>query len=54
MLNVAMQLRSVYWTKMYLNDSLQFFFVIIITMVEIISVIIIFLSFLWAMLVLYI
>ena len=26
MLNVAMQLRSVYKTKMYLNDSLQIFF----------------------------
>ena len=26
MLNVAMQLRSVYWTKMYQNDSLQIFF----------------------------
>ena len=31
MLNVAMQLRSVYWTKMYLNDSLQIIFFIIIT-----------------------
>lgn len=36
MLNVAMQLRSVYWTKMYQNDSLQiFFFIIITTIVEI-------------------
>ena len=37
MLNVAMQLRSVYKTKMYLNDSLQifFFFIIITTIFEI-------------------
>ena len=26
MLSIAMQLRSVYKTKMYLNDSLQIFF----------------------------
>ena len=26
MLDIAMQLRSVYKTKMYLNDSLQIFF----------------------------